>query len=205
MRKVIVVDMIDGFTKEGAMHDKKIMKIVPSVINVLKSTKEENRVFIADTHKENAIEFNSFPPHCLEGTNESQIIDELQEYVPVDSFSKKQIIVRKNSTNACWALNLEEFCSYSLHEELEKEYWTTDDYEEVVIVGCCTDICVMQLAIGMKTFFNEKNIDIPITIPRDCVATYDAPYHSALRYHEMALSMMELAGIKIVETLEGDK
>ena len=76
---LFVVDMINGFIKEGAMHDEKIMSIVPAIIELCRA--HEDRYFIQDTHEKDAIEFKSFPLHCVKDTSESEIIDELKPYV----------------------------------------------------------------------------------------------------------------------------
>ena len=75
---LFVVDMVNGFVKEGSMHDLKIMNIVDSIKEECES--HEHRIFIADTHENDAIEFNSFPSHCVKGTSEAEIIDELKPY-----------------------------------------------------------------------------------------------------------------------------
>jgi len=56
---LFVVDMVNGFVKEGSMHDPKIMKIVDTIKE--ECEKHEDRIFIADTHEKDAIEFKSFP------------------------------------------------------------------------------------------------------------------------------------------------
>ena len=175
MKKCIfVIDMVNGFVHEGAMHDEKIMKIVPFIKKLLNDSKNERIIFIADTHEESAIEFNSFPPHCVEGTSESEIIDELKPWV--------QELVEKNSTNAFHALDMNSFIN---------------EYDEYILVGCCSDICVMQFALTLKTYLNQYNNASKVIVYKEGIATYDAPHHPAKEYHEMAIKLMEQSGIKV--------
>ncbi len=168
---LFVVDMVNGFVKEGSMHDASIMKIV----DVIKKECEahEDRLFIADTHEKEAMEFKSFPPHCIKGTSEAEIIDELRPYV--------KEVLEKNSTNTFHVLNKE----------------ILSDYDSFKIVGCCSDICVMQLAVSLKTYLNQMNMAQPVIVAEKGIATYDSPTHPAEEYHQIALRLMEQAGIMI--------
>lgn len=169
---LFVVDMVNGFVKEGAMHDEKIMKIVEVIQQECES--HPNRLFIADTHEEDAIEFKSFPSHCVKNTHEAEIIDELKPYVTE--------ILEKNSTNTFHVLN----------KEMLK------DYDSFKIVGCCSDICVMQFALSLKTYLNQMDMPQQVKVMEKGIATYDAPHHNASDYHNMAVNMMAQSGIMIV-------
>lgn len=190
---VIVVDMINGFCKEGTLHDNKIMDIVPRIQQLLETTPIEDRMFVVDTHSQDAKEFQSFPKHCLAGSSESAIIDELQPYV------NEQKVIEKNSTNAAWVMNFKDLMN---------------TYNEFIVVGCCSDICVMQLAISLQTFIHEYNYDKQVIVYADACATYDIPvpeniteftnvltnriYHPAKLYHQAALTMMQMAGVQVI-------
>lgn len=168
---LFVVDMVNGFVKEGSMHDKKIMNIVDSIKEECEC--HEHRIFIADTHESDAIEFNSFPSHCVKDTSESEIIDELKPYVTT--------LIEKNSTNTFHVLDKE----------------ILNEYDSFMLVGCCTDICVMQFALSLKTYLNQMNMAKQVVVKESGVATYDAPYHNANEYHKMAINMMSQSGIVI--------
>ena len=168
---LFVVDMVNVFVKEGSMHDIKIMKIVDSIKEECEN--HEYRIFIADTHESDAIEFNSFPSHCVKQTSEAEIIDELKPYVTT--------LIEKNSTNTFHVLNKE----------------ILNEYDSFMLVGCCTDICVMQFALSLKTYLNQMNMPKQVVVKESGVATYDAPYHPATEYHTMAINMMAQSGIVI--------
>lgn len=171
---IFVVDMINGFVKEGLMHDENIMKIVPYIQKVLNQVEKKDIYFIADTHEETAIEFKAFPTHCVKGSNESAVIDELKDWIV-------NPIIEKNSTNAFHVVDKE----------------LLDCYDEFVLVGCCSDICVMQFALSLKTYFNQCNSNKKVTVLKDGIATYHGDGHDRELYHEMALNLMKQSGISI--------
>ena len=40
-------------------------------------------LFIKDAHTKDSKEFDSFPPHCIKGTEEAELVDELKPYEQV--------------------------------------------------------------------------------------------------------------------------
>lgn len=185
---LIVVDMVNGFVREGAMASQNIEHIIPEIERIVKEFTEEDDkqvVFVRDTHEEDAREFKRYPVHCLKGTSESENIDELKKY------ENLALIHEKNSTSAIFPNGLLENI-----DNMKK-------LEEVVIVGCCTDICVINLAIPLQNYFDQVNRDIQITVPKNAVETYDAPNHNAEEWNNMAFKFMDQAGIKLVKKYEG--
>lgn len=181
---LIVVDMINGFVKEGALADPYINHIVLGLKRLIEYYKKNNGVaFIQDTHKSDCPEFKKFPPHCLEGTRESEIIDELKPYV------NGSYIYNKNSRSTLFAKG---FIS-----DLEK----MKNLKKVVVTGCCTDLCVLDLAIPLVNYFDEINRDTQVVVPMDLVETYDACGHNREEYNNMAFKLMEQEGVKLERTL----
>lgn len=185
---LVVVDMVNGFVREGAMASQNIEHIVPEIEELVKEFTEESDkqvVFVKDTHEENAREFKRYPVHCLKGTSESENIDELKKY------ENMALVHEKNSTSAIFP--------NGLLENIDK----MKKLEEVVIVGCCTDICVINLAIPLQNYFDQVNRDIPIVVPENAVETYDSPTHNATEWNDMAYKFMNQAGIKLVKKYGG--
>ena len=185
---LIVIDMVNGFVREGAMASQNIEHIIPEIERLVKKFTEENDkqvVFIKDTHLENAREFKRYPVHCLKNTSESENVDELKKY------ESMAIIYEKNSTSAIF--------SKGLLENLAK----MKKLEEVVLVGCCTDICVINLAIPLQNYLDENNRDIELIVPTNACETYDAPNHNADEWNQMAYKFMEQSGIKLVKKYGG--
>lgn len=179
---LVVVDLVKGFVTEGNMADPKINHIIPESRKLVERflTKDNPVIYIKDCHEKDAIEFNRFPVHCVKGTREAEMVYELI------GFEKYVTVFEKNSTSAMFA----------------KDFINTinqmENLEEVVIIGCCTDICVMNLAIPLQNYFDEVNKRIQITVPKNAVETYDAPVHPKDEYNEMAFKFMQQAGINVV-------
>lgn len=96
MKKLLlVIDMVNGFVKEGALADKAINNITPNIINLIKKyVQEENDIIsIQEGHNENSKEFKNFPKHCILGTEEAELIEELKPY------ESNMKLIRKNSTS----------------------------------------------------------------------------------------------------------
>lgn len=171
---VFVIDMVNGFCKFGAMADPNIAKIAPAIATQITNAKFVH--FICDAHEERDLEMKSYPVHCIAGTPEAEIIDELAQ------FATPQNTTLKKSTNGF--LNLDKNI--------------LDDFDRFIITGCCTDICVLQFALSLRTYLNEKNMKKDVILPTECVATYEAPSHSKEYYTNAALNLMRNAGILVI-------
>ena len=79
---LIVVDMVNGFAKKGNMADPNIQHITPECERLVKEFLEKGYqvIYITDCHKENCSEFFKFPVHCVEGTDEAEMVDALKKY-----------------------------------------------------------------------------------------------------------------------------
>lgn len=182
---LINVDMVNGFVKEGNMADSYIQHIVPEHIKLMEHMQKEAEAIaiIKDTHKNNCREFNRYPAHCVEGTEEAELIEELRP------FEKDAFVYEKNSTSTLYAPNF--------LGDIDKMI----NLKEIIIIGCCTDICILNLAIPLQNYFDQKDREIKITIPKNAVETYEGPNHKRKEYNEMAFKLMEQAGIHLVENL----
>ena len=192
IEKILInVDMVNGFVNVGPMHDEYINHIVPLQINMMSEYEKNDtylNVIIKDTHKPNCREFERYPVHCVENTEESELIPELQRFENAHTANNNEnnsIVFTKNSTSTIYAEGF-----LSLIDSLV-------NLKEVTIVGCCTDICILNLAIPLQNYFDQKDRYIKITIPKDGVETYDAPGHSRDEYNEIAFKLMKQAGIII--------
>lgn len=179
---LIIVDMINGFVKEGALADKFIQHTISEQIKLIEEAllKKEGLMFIQDSHQKESAEFKRYPEHCVEGAYESEVIDELKEY------QEYALNYKKNSTSTIFAPNF------------MKNIKQMKELKQIVIAGCCTDICVMNLAIPLKNFFDQYNKEVNIVVPQNAVETYNSPWHNREEYNEMAFKLMEQAGIKVL-------
>ncbi len=189
-RGLIIVDMVNGFVKEGALADPTIKEIIDENVRLAKEFMESEDPVMAfrDAHTAESTEFDSFPPHCLEGSAESELIDELKE---LGDYIK---VINKNSTSGMFAPGFVDYIN------------SMGKLSEVVITGCCTDICIINLAIPLKNFFNQANKAIEVIVPENAVATYHIDdVHDRDQYTDMSFKLMAQAGIKLVKQYGGKK
>lgn len=174
---VIVVDMIKGFAIEGNLHSKRVEGIIDNNVKVLEKF-SSNHIFLCDNHKEDAVEFDTFLPHCITDSGEELVVDDLQKY------SSKGMVIEKNSTNG-------------FIEPRFQEWLNETPLTDFIVTGCCTDLCVLQFVLSLKTHFNRLNISSRIAVIENAVETYDidAIYHPGDFTHLMSLKMMKDNGI----------
>ena len=75
--------------------------------------------------------------------------------------------------------------------------------DNIIIVGDCTDICIYQLAITLKSYFNQNNINKDIIVPINLVDTYNIDnVHPAELLNIVFLNSMIQNGIKVVKEIK---
>ena len=154
-RLLVVIDMQNDFVF-GCLGTPEAQAILPAVqakVNEYRANGDEI-VFTRDTHSPDYLstqEGKRLPvPHCVLGTEGWQIVDGLHKGERV--FDKPV------------------FGS----EELA-EYVKAGGYDEVALVGVCTDICVLSNAVLIKTACPET----PVKAYRDCCAGVTPESHTA--------------------------
>ena len=181
MKKLLVIiDMVNGFINEGALADKKINKITPKIVKLVQGAIKKGIPMVAfkDTHTSDDKKFETYPPHCMKGTSECELIPELKP------FENKMITIEKNTTNGFNTVEFQRLIS-NFH------------FEEVVVVGCCTDICVEAFATSLRAFYVNQNRIAKISVVEDAVYTFDSNNHIAKEEHQKAIQRMQEAGIGI--------
>jgi len=183
-RMLIVVDMVKGFVDVGPMADKYIDTITPKIIKLIEDFGNDAIAFIKDNHEANALEFKKFPAHCVIGTEEADLVDEL---IP---FEQNGLVYPKNSTSTMFAPNF------------MRDIDAMKNLREIVVTGCCTDICVMNLVIPLINYLDQINRNVKVIVPKNAVETYDAEWHKRDEWNEMAFRFMTQAGAILVENNE---
>ncbi|MCK8060590.1 MULTISPECIES: isochorismatase family cysteine hydrolase [unclassified Fusibacter] len=179
---LLITDMINGFAHFGALSSPRVLAIAQPIAEFAKLCEEKQIEILAfaDAHTEKSPEFGSYPTHCLKGTEESEIVPEIATAV---SFKR----IDKNSTNAY------------LEPEFQKLLEGNPKWKNFIVVGDCTDICINQLAITLKTHFNRLDEKVNVIVPVDLVDTYDYDLHEGDLLHIMGLYMMEQNGVQLVK------
>lgn len=179
---LFIVDINNGFAKGGALYSPRIENLINPIVNFTKSVSNDIKSIIAftDYHTNKSTELLNYPTHCIENTIECEIVDELK-------FIENIKIVKKNSTNGFFALD-------------DLSFNNTDN---IIIIGDCTDICIYQLAITLKSYFNQNNINKNIIVPINLVDTYNIDnVHPAELLNIVFLNSMIQNGIKVVKEIK---
>ena len=168
----IIIDMQNDFIT-GALGTPEAQRIVPAVeakiIATKKNTDDQTDLyFTMDTHGEDYLdtpEGHKLPvPHCIKGTKGWNICKALLPYTLFATIIEKP-------TFGCTALVPD-----------------MEDYDRIVLMGLCTDICVISNAMLLKAFYPDKEI----IVDSNCCAG------STPEGHENALKAMETCQIDII-------
>ena len=153
---LMVVDMLRGFCEEGRplYCGPGVKPVIPFIRKLIEGANERNEtvIFICDAHDPQDLEFQRFPPHCIAGSEEAEVIDELR------GLAKNEIIIPKKRYSGFFGTNLEQVLT-RLHAEL------------VEVVGVCTNICVLY------TVEELRNRDYAVRVHRRGVTSFDAGAH----------------------------
>lgn len=181
-RVLIVVDMVNGFVYNGPLHDIECSKIIPRQKEIIDDYLDNGDlvVFIKDTHTKDSTEFSRMPIHCLENTDESELVPELREYVGRDNV----ITINKNST------------SFNEAPEFRELITNLVNLKRVDEIGVCTDICDFNGIMGLANRLNQENRDVSIYVHEDAVATFNETERS--KYVDAAKLLMKQQGINII-------
>lgn len=181
---LVIIDMVDGFARQGALSSPRVAALIPTVARIHRYFQEHGMpvVALADTHPTDAAEFEAFPPHCIVGTQESEMVTELKA---IGGYT----LVPKNSTNG--------FLEPAFREWLDRH----GSLRTFVVLGDCTDICILQFALALKADANRRNLPLRVIVPATAVDTFDAPGHHGEFMHLVGLTIMAGAGIEIVRDL----
>lgn len=182
-RLVIVVDMLKGFVEEGKLAATNINRVVDNQIQILnEAIKNDNTgiAFVIDCHSKSSIELKRYEEHCLREAKEVEVIDRLKQ------FQRFSLEYFKNSTNFIFSPNMQRDLLY-----LER-------LKTVEIIGCLSEVCILNGAIGTRTFFDQYDKDIDVCVYEDAIDTFDAPFHNSDEITKLAIEHMKSNGIKII-------
>ena len=170
MKLLVVVDMQKDFV-DGVLGTPEAQAIVENVVKKVKEAKEagDQIIFTMDTHEANYLEKkkkkNLPVEHCIRETAGWKLIPQLR---PLTADTK---IVQKptfGSTQLSYLVAI-------------------GDYDEIELIGLCTDICVISNALLLKATVPET----PISVDSSCCAGVTP------ESHERALEAMKMCQIII--------
>lgn len=164
-KTLIVVDMQNDFI-DGSLGTKEAQAIVERVREKIEAYRRagERVIFTRDTHGEDYLdtsEGRKLPvKHCIRGTKGWQIEKRL-------------------NTEGCVIIDKPTF---------GWTHWDEWDFEEVELVGLCTDICVVSNALLLKALFPMAVISVD---GRCCAGVTP-------QSHEAALTTMKMCQIDVI-------
>lgn len=175
MKTLIVIDMQKDFI-DGALGTAEAVAIVPQVRKKIEEYKSrgDEIIFTRDTHTEDYLNTNegkNLPViHCVEGTDGWKIPEDIDipecEHINKPSFGWD-----------AWDTVVTEDGSF--HDR---------NFDEIEIIGLCTDICVVSNALILKALYPEINISVD---PACCAGVTPAS-------HEAALTTMKMCQINVI-------
>lgn len=181
MRLLIVVDMQKDFV-DAALGTSEAQAIVPAVCE--KIQKFDGAIIVTqDTHQANYLDTQEgriLPvPHCIQNTPGWELDNRVYAAVK----SRGDAAIRSVMKPTFGSVELGEYLVDKSREE---------GIEEIVLVGLCTDICVISNALLAKAFLPE----VKVTVDAACCAGVTP------QSHENALRVMQMCQVNI-ENWEG--
>lgn len=188
LKALFMIDMNNGFVNFGPMANPKYNDLVPEQQVLIEMFREEDELvnFILENHDKNALEFVSYPEHCVEGTEEAKLIPEFQDEENKDNTRTYY----KNSINGM------------LNRTLQDDIKALERLKMIVLAGVCGDLCVMDFGRTLLRYLDEINHDLKVFVVKSCIDTFDAPGHNREEWLEIAYKVLEQAGAIVVEDVE---
>ncbi len=196
---IFSVDMINGFCRQGNLASSRIEAIIPAITALMRSGWDlglRDILLLQDCHTPEAKEFASYAPHAICGSEEAETVAEIQAlpfFNEITVFAKNSVDSSQNTGLLAW---LEQ------HQQIST----------FIVAGNCTDICVYQLAIFLRSRANAFGHAWRVIVPENCVQTYDLPIktaeevgatpHDGDLLHKTFLHHMALNGIEVVKSIK---
>jgi nicotinamidase/pyrazinamidase len=176
-RLLLITDVQEGFTRTGNLASRECTEALPRIRKIVDEQVADGTplIFTKDSHVPNDAEFRMFPPHCLVGTAEHELVEEFR-----DLEDQAVAVIRKTRYSAFFRTNLERVL-----EQIGPD--------EVHLVGFCTDICVLHTTADLR------NRNHHVVVHSDGVETFDAPGHDHEDVNRWALKHIEsVLGARVV-------
>lgn len=171
MKKALVMIDVQNDFVDGSLGSKEAQSIIEPIIEEIK--KPYDSIYVTyDTHEKNYLdtfEGKHLPvEHCIKGSNGWQLNPQIQQALQ----SKPYITIEKPT-----------FGSLAL-----VQYLTSANYDEITLVGLCTDICVISNALLIRASLPNTKI----IVKQDCCAGVTK------EKHEAALQVMQSCQIDVM-------
>lgn len=178
MKVLVVVDMQNDFI-DGALGTPEAAAVVPRVVEKISAW--DGLVYATqDTHFQDYLETQEgrlLPvPHCIQGTEGWHIEPSVRAALTGGAARNESVLYVTKAT----------FGSHDLAELLARRH-KEEPIQKVVLIGLCTDICVISNALVLKSFLP----DVPIAVDASCCAGVTP------ESHRNALEAMKMCQIRV--------
>lgn len=177
---LVIVDIVNGFATIGAGYlappapDAQVARMVEETVRLARGFEAQGRPLLAflDTHEPGKPE-PPYPPHCEAGTGEEDLVPELQWL----ETSPAATLVRKACINGFVGA-----IDPATGRNAVVDWVNRHGLASVLVVGICTDICVMDFVLTLLSARNHGLMPslTEIAVYEPGCATYDLPRSVAL-------------------------
>ncbi len=210
---LVIVDEVKGFAAIGCgnlappVENAQVSRMIEETDRLARSFTAQRWPILAflDTHEPGKPE-PPYPPHCEIGSGEEELVDELKWLEGENNTT----LVRKDCINGFVG-------AFDAHGRNAVVDWVREnDVETLLVVGICTDICVMDFVLTALSARNHGMLSDcrEIIVYDGACATYDLPREAAEALdlpegavhpqdltHHMGLYFMASRGATIVQSV----
>ncbi len=151
---LLVIDMINAFAHpSGSLYSESVAAIIPEVVKEIEAARRRGDIVIhvTDWHLPNDLEFERFPPHAVQHTQDAEPLFE------VTPAAEDYRVLKQRYSG---------FYNTDLDDILE-----SNGIGKLRVVGNCTNICVLY------TIADARNRDYPVDVVTRAVASFDTRAH----------------------------
>lgn len=179
MNILCVIDAQNDFVS-GVLGNEQAQKTVEKIVENIDFLKPDVIITTQDTHfklsYKNTIEGKTIPLHCVYSSEGYDIVSEIR-----DTIAKQNTWHENVEKDSFGTERLVERIEFILDETMES-------LDTIILMGYCTDTCVISNALLLKTAFPN----VPIAVIENCCAG------STPEAHEAAITIMKNCQIEII-------
>ena len=148
-----------------------------------------------------------FPPHCIKGTDEEKIINELEWLIDSDALK-----IKKDCING-FIGSIDPINNENVFINWIKKY----QIRTLIVTGICTDICVLDFVLTCMSAINHQIINPlnKVVVYSEACSTYhmdandiqrlkldESMIHDQETYHNIGLKIMQMRGAIIANKIK---
>ncbi|KDP29992.1 hypothetical protein JCGZ_18759 [Jatropha curcas] len=175
---LVLVDIINGFCTLGAGNlaprapNRQISRMINESATLARAFCDKKWPVLAflDSHQPNKPE-DPYPPHCITGTDESNLVPALQWLE-----KEPNVTIRRKDCFDGFVGSIEDDGS-----NVFVDWIKNNQIKSIVVVGVCTDICVLDFVCSTLSARNHglvAPLEDVVVYSSGC-ATFDVPLHVA--------------------------